>query len=57
MSTIATATKADSIVVAAVELVRLETLATATVMVILVTATALAGLMFATALSPLRNLV
>ena len=57
MSTIVAAAKADSIVVAAVELVRLETLATGTVMVILVTATALVGLMFATALSRSPNLV
>ena len=57
MSTIVAAAKADSIVVAAVELVRLETLATGTVMVILVTATALVGLMFAAALSRSPNLV
>ena len=57
MSTIVAAAKADSIIVAAVELVRLETLATGTVTVILVTATALVGLMFAAALSRSPNLV
>ena len=57
MSTIVAAAKADSIVVAAVILVRLETLATGTVMVILVAATALVGLMFATAVSRSPNLI
>ena len=47
MSTIATATKADSILVPAVELARLEILATATAVAILVTATGMVKGIFA----------